>query len=101
MSDFAWLVEAPGANYLGAREIGHHPEFYWTNDANKALRFWSKEQADLTMMSVRRMEPRLFVFTINLGEAWPRQHAWLGAPPQPDPSRGITPADREPSGGGK
>lgn len=77
MTDFAWLVEAPGQNYLGVREIGHHPEFYWTRDANKALRFWTKEQADLTAMAVRRMEPKLWGFAVTLGEAWPREHGWL------------------------
>lgn len=75
--DFAWLIEAPGQNYLGARNIAHYPEFYWTADANSALRFWSKDQADLTASAVRRMQPALWAFAANLGEAWPREHGWL------------------------
>lgn len=75
--EVAWLVEAPGHNYLGARNIAHYPDFYWTNDANKALRFWSREQADLTAMAVRRLVPELWAFAATLGEAWPREHKWF------------------------
>lgn len=77
MTQFIWLIEAPGQNYLGTREIGHFPQFYWTSDANKALRFMSKEQADGVMMAVRRLEPSLWAFAVNLGDAWPREHGWL------------------------
>ena len=77
MNDFAWLVEAPGQNYLGVRQIAHYPEFFWTNDHTKALRFISKEQADGVMMAVRRMAPELWAFAVNLGDSWPREHAWI------------------------
>jgi len=75
MSDFAWLIEAPGANYLA---VGKVRRFYWTTDANQALRFWSMEQADLTATAVRELNPDLWAFALTLGEAWPRQHAWFG-----------------------
>lgn len=80
---FAWVIEAPGQNYLGTREIGHHPEFYWTPDHAKATRFISKAQADGVMMAVRRMKPALWAFAANLGEARPVEHGWL-ATPSPD-----------------
>lgn len=75
-TSFSWLIEAPGQNYLGARRLGRS-EFYWTPDHAKALRFWSKEQADQTMMAVREATPALFAFAANLGDARPRQHCWL------------------------
>lgn len=77
MSDFAWLIEAPGARYLGTRDIGHYPEFYWTTDAAKATRFMSSIQADGVMMAVRRLAPELWAFAANLGEARPTEHGWL------------------------
>ena len=77
MTDFAWLIEAPGPMYLRTRTIGHHPDFGWTHEANEALRFISKDQADGVMMAVRRMEPALFAFESTLGNAWPREHGWL------------------------
>jgi hypothetical protein len=77
MTDFAWLIEAPGQNYLEAREIGHYPEFVWTTDHTRALRFYSKDQADKVMMAVRRLDPKLWAFAVNLGEAWPVEHGWL------------------------
>lgn len=77
MSDFAWLIEAPGPNYLWVRTIGHHTDFAWTTDANKALRFYSKEQADQTAMGIRGLAPALWAFAVTLGDAWPREHAFL------------------------
>lgn len=74
---FAWVMEAPGPHYLSAREIGGLTSFHWTADPNKALRFWSKEQADLTASAVRKLEPSLWSFAGALGEAWPREHGWI------------------------
>ena len=85
MTDFAWLIEAPGPMYLRTRTIGHHPDFGWTHEANEALRFISKDQADGVMMAVRRMEPALFAFESTLGNAWPREHGWLALATPPDP----------------
>ena len=81
MTEFSWLVEAPGPRYLGTREIGHQTSFYWTADAVKAVRFFSREQADGVMMAVRELNPDLWAFARNLGEAWPREHGWIDAPP--------------------
>jgi len=81
MTEFSWLVEAPGPRYLGTREISHQTSFYWTADAAKAVRFFSREQADGVMTAVRELNPDLFAFARNLGEAWPREHGWIDAPP--------------------
>lgn len=82
MTNFAWLIEAPGPNYLGTRKLGKY-EFYWTRDHNKALRFYSKQQADDAMMAVRELDENLFGFAETLGEAKPVEHGWVnpGAPP--------------------
>lgn len=81
--DFAWVIEAPGQHYLATRDIGHHPEFFWTKDHLRAVRFISAAQADGVMMAVRRMAPELWAFALNLGEAKPVEHGWLNALPQP------------------
>lgn len=73
---FCWLIEAPGAHYLAARKLAVH-EFFWTKDHNRALRFFSAEHADLTMMAVRALAPALFEFARTLGEARPVEHGWL------------------------
>jgi hypothetical protein len=81
MTDFAWLIEAPGARYLAVRQLSSNkPDFTWTMDANKALRFWSKEQADLTAGGVRALQPDLWGFALTLGEAWPREHGFVSLP---------------------
>ena len=82
--EFAWLIEAPGQNYLGTREVGYYPEFFWTDDHTKAIRFFSKEQADGVMMAVRRMEPKLWAFAVNLTDARPTEHGWISAPSAPE-----------------
>jgi hypothetical protein len=80
MSDFRWLIEAPGQRYLAARKLAVY-EFYWTQDHDKALCFKSQEQADLTMMAIRDLIPSLFGFAATIGEARPVEHAWIGPPP--------------------
>ncbi len=80
LTDFAWLIEAPGQSYLAARDLGGH-HFFWTREPNHALRFWSKDQADLVMMAVRNHVPALFGFAGTLGEAWPREHGYLVSRP--------------------
>jgi hypothetical protein len=77
MADFAWLIEAPGAHYLGARELGSY-EFYWTRDHDKALRFFSSEHAEIVMMAIRELAPDLFAFARNLPDARPVAHKWMG-----------------------
>lgn len=79
MRDFCWLIEAPGANYLSVRQLSTNPaDFVWTSDAAKALRFWSREQADLAAGAIRALHPELWGFALTLGEAWPREHAFIG-----------------------
>ncbi len=89
MTDFAWLIEAPGAHYLGVRKAlgDYRSEFYWTHDPHKALRLISKDAADGVAMAVRKLAPELWGFAGTLGEAWPREHGWLsanGASPRSD-----------------
>lgn len=78
-TQFAWLIEAPGPCYLGVRKApgDYRGVFYWTSDANRALRFFNKEQTDLSLTAIRVLRPDLWSFTSTLGEAWPREHGWL------------------------
>lgn len=80
MSAFAWLIEAPGPYYLGTRTIGIS-EFFWTPDANSAVRFMSESQADGVMMAVRQMAPQLFTFALTLRDARPVEHGWIATTP--------------------
>jgi len=77
MSEFAWLIEAPGPNYLGVVSIGQQHSFCWRPDHAKATRFYSEEQADAMMMAIRRACPELFAFAVLLGEAKAVEHGWL------------------------
>lgn len=79
MSDYRWLIEAPGTNYLAVREIAHKHTFHWTADHDKALHFRTKEQADGLMMAVRQLSPELFGFAETLGDANAVEHAWMRA----------------------
>lgn len=81
MSDFAWLIEAPGPMYLRVQELGHRYEFCWTDDPNAALRFFNREQAGLSMMAIREALPKLFAFAVNLRDPRPIQHGFLGETP--------------------
>lgn len=74
---FAWLVEAPGSRYLSARVIDYGYNFHWTTKHEKALRFFDKKQADLSMMSIRALVPALFDFEHTLGNAQIVEHKWM------------------------
>lgn len=74
---FVWLIEAPGPNYLATRNIGHYPDFFWSKDPLRAVRFVSHAQADGVMEAVRRMAPELWAFAVNLGEARPVEHKFM------------------------
>ena len=76
MTDFRWLIEAPGQRYLAARKLGNH-EFYWTQDHNKAIAFRDEAQADMTMMTIRDLAPALFDFERTLGSAAAIEHGWM------------------------
>lgn len=86
MTNFSWLIEAPGLNYLSVRKLGKYA-FFWTLDHNKALRFFSQEQADMVMMAVRESEPKLWAFAANLGEAKPVEYGWVSPAAEPDGER--------------
>lgn len=79
MTDFRWLIEAPGQRYLAVRKVGGY-EFYWTQDHNAALVFRSEGPADLTMMAVRQLAPQLFDFERTLGNAKAIEHGWMDGP---------------------
>jgi len=78
-TDYFWLIEAPGQRYLSAVKIGNAYAFKWTEDYLRALRFCNSEQADLTMMALRQLDPELFGFAKTLGDAKPTEHKWLPA----------------------
>lgn len=79
--EFAWLIEAPGQNYLCVQTIGTgNHRFAWTKDHAKALRFYSKAQAQAVHDAVRVLAPDLWAFAVNLGEAWPVEHSWHQLP---------------------
>ena len=78
MTQFTWLIEAPGPRYLAVRALpSTYYEFIWKQDASDALRFWSKDHANSTMMALRRMQPDLFAFEKNLGDAAAVEHGFM------------------------
>lgn len=77
MSEFAWLIEAPGPNYLAVRTLTNRSDFVWTNDANAAIRFMSEKQADDTMTALRYLSRDLFSFDGTLGPARAVEHGWI------------------------
>lgn len=77
MTDFAWLIEAPGPMYMTVKEIGHVHRFEWVDDPNGAIRFFNRPHADAVMMAVRESEPELFAFARNLREARPVEHGFI------------------------
>lgn len=79
MTDFRWLIEAPGPRYLAARKLGNY-EFHWTQDHNAAIAFRSEAQADMTMMAIRDLAPELFAFERTIGNAKAVEHGWMDQP---------------------
>lgn len=85
MSDFRWLIEAPGPRYLAVQQLSNSHNFEWTSDHNKALAFRSEEQADALMMAVRQMDRQmtgygregLFSFEQTIGNAKAVEHGWM------------------------
>lgn len=91
MTDFRWLIEAPGPRYLAVQRLSGSDNFEWTADHNKALAFRSQEQADALMMAVRQLDRQmdaernhgklswgeLFAFEPKLGNAKAVEHGWL------------------------
>jgi hypothetical protein len=84
MTDFRWLIEAPGPRYLAVQRLHMSDNFEWTSDHNKALAFRSQDQADALMMAVRQMDRQnngfdkgLFGFEASIGNAKAIEHGWL------------------------
>lgn len=77
MSDFRWLIEAPGLRYLSVRKLAGH-DFHWTRDHDAALCFKDQQQADYTLMALRQLAPPLFDFEKTLGNASAVEHGWVG-----------------------
>jgi len=94
MTDFRWLIEAPGQRYLAVQRLHVSDNFEWTGDHDRALAFRSKEQADALMMAVRQMDrdlhgfdKGLFAFEATLGNAaMPRLRYELRMRPAPSPT---------------
>lgn len=82
MSDFRWLIEAPGQRYLAVQRLSMSYNFEWTTDHNRALAFRTEDQADALMMAVRQMDRQhqggtLFGFEVTLGDAKAVEHGWV------------------------
>ena len=73
MTNFAWLIEAPGPHYLSIRDI----EFVWTTTAMNAIRFFSEDQADSVMMALRNLHRDLFTFDTVLAPARAVEHGFM------------------------
>jgi hypothetical protein len=80
MSDFRWLIEAPGQMYLAVQRLSQSDNFIWTANHDKALAFRSEDQAHALMMAVKQLahffNPSLFGFEASLGDAKAVEHAW-------------------------
>ena len=75
-TQFCWMIEAPGPHYLRARVLSNCYDFCWTPNPHEGLRFYSKEQADVSMMAIRGLAPALFAFALTLGDARPVEHGF-------------------------
>jgi hypothetical protein len=73
--EFAWLIEGPGPHYLCVSKSSTDHLFTWSKDHDKALRFWTCQQADDAMMALRRIEPALFKSPYPQ-EPRPVEHGW-------------------------
>ena len=100
MSDFRWLIEAPGQRYLAVQRLDASNNFEWTTDHDKAIAFRSEEQADALMMALRQLDRqlesydnggklswgKLFAFEPSLGNAKAIEHGWMDDARLPKPS---------------
>lgn len=84
MTNFRWLIEAPGPRYLAVQRLHVSNNFEWTSEHDKALAFQSQDQADALMMAVRQMDRQingfdkgLFGFEASLGNAKAVEHGWM------------------------
>ena len=79
MTDFRWLIEAPGQRYLAVQRLRMSDSFHWSSDHDQAICFKSEEQADATMMAIRGIAPHLFEFERTIGNAKAFEHGWMGS----------------------
>ena len=77
MTDFRWLIEAPGQKYLAVRRVAPIPFFEWSSDHNKAFAFRSQQQADDMIDALRGLYRDLFAFEPLLGNAKTVEHGWM------------------------
>jgi hypothetical protein len=91
MSDFRWLIEAPGPRYLAVQRLTSSANFKWTQDHDKALAFRSQEQAEHLMDALRQMDRafdsqenggklswgKIFAFEPTMGNARAVEHGWI------------------------
>jgi hypothetical protein len=75
MNNFWWLIEMQGPAYMAARQLAGY-EFYWTEDVNKALRFFDREQADTVMMTIRQLRGDLFPVCLTRVPC-AMEHMWI------------------------
>jgi hypothetical protein len=84
MSDFRWLIEAPGPKYLGVRNLRSFSDFIWTPYHNAALQFRTEEQAEGLRKALRTNatvhKTGLFDFEGTLGPAKAVEHGWMKEP---------------------
>ena len=89
MTDFRWLIEAPGPKYLTVQRFASSADFEWTADHNKALAFSSEAQADDMLAALRQLDRqndsyagklswgKIFAFERTLSNAKAVEHGWV------------------------
>jgi hypothetical protein len=77
MTTFSWLIESPGPHYLRVLGSDNNAHFQWATDANKAIRFYDRVQADAVYSALRAIVPTLFAFEAILTNAKPVEHGFL------------------------
>ena len=88
-NETAWLIETGGPCYMSVGATGGADSvsrfFRWTDDANKALRFSRKEDAEAAMFAIRGLQDKLFP-TVFPHFPKPVEHMWCGNPALGEPS---------------
>ena len=84
MTQFAWLIEAPGRKYLTVRNKGRF-YFYWTDDPYRAIRFVDKYQCEFVASAIKELSPDLFTFEPLPGVVRVVEHGFAEAAASPKP----------------
>lgn len=74
MTEYSWLIEAPGLYYLEVTKDGY---FGWTLDPHRALRLHSSAQANAFIAGMMKAKPELFVFARLLSDAKAIEHGFM------------------------